>query len=202
MRRRQRNRDALYDDVEPVLPLGLPFVQTAVSEGLVRLAGSARPVSGVVSRRQDQPRCFSRRCRSRRLKARVADYFDAALSHEEIARLYMGAMKSSSGFVVRDARSVRDALLERSGPIDNGFIRFAYRPFDNRWLYWEAGHGLLGRPVPDYHASCVRGEYLVGYSAALGLAPRLVELTLVISKHIGDLNQMNSAALILCPNVA
>ena len=67
-------------------------------------------------------------------------------------------MKSSQDSAVRDARSVRDALLERSGPIDNGFIRFAYRPFDNRWLYWEAGHGLLGRPVPDYMPHVFEGN--------------------------------------------
>ena len=46
----------IYESIEPVLPLGLPFVQTGCQQGLVRLAGTARFVSGVVSRRQDQPR--------------------------------------------------------------------------------------------------------------------------------------------------
>ena len=59
-------------------------------------------------------------------------------------------MKSSSGFVVRDARAVRGALVARGGPKNTGFVRHVYRPFDTRWLYWEPGHGLLGRPVPDY----------------------------------------------------
>ena len=41
-------------------------------------------------------------------------------------------------------------MATRSGPNDAGFVRYAYRPFDNRWLYWEANGGLLDRPRPDY----------------------------------------------------
>ena len=52
--------DALYSEIEPVLPLGLPFVQTGGERRLVRLARAARPVSGVVPRRQDEPRRVSR----------------------------------------------------------------------------------------------------------------------------------------------
>ena len=48
-----------------------------------------------------------------RLKQRVADYFDADLGHEEIARRCPGVMKSTARF---DARAVRDALLKRGGP--------------------------------------------------------------------------------------
>ena len=79
---------------------------------------------------------------SDRLKTRIADYFDAGLSHEEITRRYPSVMKTTAGF---NARSVRDSLLSRGGPIEAGFIRFTYRPFDNRWLYWEADSGLLDR---------------------------------------------------------
>ena len=35
-------------------------------------------------------------------------------------------------------------------PDEDGFIRYAYRPFDTRWLYWESNSGLLDRPRPDY----------------------------------------------------
>ena len=96
-----------------------------------------------------------------RLKARVADYFDPDLSHEEITRRYPGAMKNSSGFAVRDARAVRDALLVRGGPTKDGFVRYTYRPFDVRWLYWETGRGLLGRPSPDYKPHAFDGNLLL-----------------------------------------
>ena len=39
---------------------------------------------------------------------------------------------------------------QRAGPDEAGFVRYAYRPFDTRWLYWEANGGLLDRPRPDY----------------------------------------------------
>ena len=84
-----------------------------------------------------------------RLKSRVADYFTVELSDAVIAQRYPIAMKSSSGFVVRDARSVRQSLVARGGPYQDGFVRHSYRPFDGRWLYWDVGKGLLGRPVPD-----------------------------------------------------
>ena len=42
-----------------------------------------------------------------------------------------------------DAHAVRAALLARGGPNEEGFVRFAYRPFDYRWLYWEADTKLL-----------------------------------------------------------
>ena len=61
-RRQRQPPDALYNGrFEPVLPLGLPFHANSGEQGLVRLAGAARPVPGVVSGRQDQPRRVSRR---------------------------------------------------------------------------------------------------------------------------------------------
>ena len=75
---------------------------------------------------------------------------------------YPVAVKSSSGFVVRDGRAVRDALLARGGPTESGFVRHAYRPFDTRWLYWETGHGLLGRPVPEYRPHVFAGNLWLG----------------------------------------
>ena len=128
-----------------------------------------------------------------RLRARVADYFNPDLSHEDIARRYPGAMKSSSGFVVRDARAVRDALLARGGPIETGFVRHAYRPFDNRWLYWEPGHGLLGRPVPDYRPHVFEGN--VWLSAAQHLRRGAEEPQACFTKHLGSLHLIERTAL-------
>ena len=139
--------ESLYEDVEPVLPLGLPFVRTAVSADWFSWPSlpDLFPVSfpGVKTSRDG----FLVDVDLDRLRARVADYFDPTLSHEEIARRYPAVMKTTAQF---DARAVRDALLKRGGPDESGLIRFAYRPFDTRWLYWEAGGGLLDRPRADY----------------------------------------------------
>ena len=70
--------------------------------------------------------------------------------HEDIARRYPGVMKTTAGF---NARKVRDALLACGGPDEGGFVRFAYRPFDNHCLYWEADGSVLDRSRPDYRPS-------------------------------------------------
>ena len=145
----------LYDSIEPVLPLGLPFVPMAVSEdwfGWPALP-DLFPVSfpGVKTSRDG----FLVDVDLDRLRARVADYFDAGLSHEEIARRYPAVMKPTARF---DARKVRDALLARGGPDEGGFIRYAYRPFDNRWLYWEAETKLLDEKRADYRPHVFEGN--------------------------------------------
>ncbi len=181
---------AVYAEVSPLLPLGLPFVQTAVSGDWFDWPAlpDLFPVSfpGVQTKRDS----FLIDIDLDRLKARISDYFNGDLSHEEIARRYPGAMKSSSGFVVRDARAVREALLARGGPNEDGFIRFAYRPFDNRWLYWESGHGLLGRPVPDYRPHVFQGnEWLVAQQK-----PRREWSPPQVLSHIGCLDLMDRGA--------
>ena len=176
---------ALYEGIEPVLPLGLPFVRTAVSESwfdwpaLPDLFPKSFP--GVKTSRDG----FLVDTDLDRLKARVADYFDAALSHEEIARRYPSVMKTTARF---DARKVRDALLARGGPDEAGFIRFAYRPFDNRWLYWEAETKLLDEKRADYQPHVFEGNLwlVLQNKARPDLSPPLV------ISNIGDLNQMNS----------
>ena len=96
-----------------------------------------------------------------RLKARVGAYFDENLSPEDIAGRYPSVTKTTARF---DARSVRDLLLRRGGPDESGFIRFAYRPFDNRWLYWEKDTSCSTRSVPTTDRMCSRGILWVGSS--------------------------------------
>ena len=85
--------------------------------------------------------------------------FDPGFSHEEIAQRYPRVMQSTQGF---NAPSVREALLQRGGPTEAGFVRHAYRPFDTRWLYWEAESGLLDRPRPEYQAHAFEGNLWLG----------------------------------------
>ena len=175
----------LYENIEPILPLGLPFAQTAVSKDWFDWPAlpDLFPVSfpGVKTSRDG----FLVDTDLDRLRARIGDYFDERLSHDEIARRYPGAMKVTARF---NARSVRDALLERGGPIDAGFIRFAYRPFDNRWLYWEAETKLLDEKRADYRPHVFEGNMwlVLQNKARPDLSPPLV------ISNIGDLNQMNS----------
>ena len=141
-----------------MLPLGLPFAAIAVSDGwsdwpaLPELFPKSYP--GVTTSRDS----FLVDVDLERLKARVKDYFNPALSHEEITRSYPSVMNSTAHF---DARAVREALLRRRGPNEAGFISYAHRPYDNRWLYWEADGGLLDRPRPDYRRHVFEGNMWV-----------------------------------------
>ena len=176
---------ALYDSFEPSLPLGLPFTRMAVSEGwhdwpsLTDLFPVSFP--GVKTSRDS----FLVDVDIDRLKARIADYFSPDVSHEEIARRYPTVMNEAARF---DARAVRDALLRRGGPVEAGFLRYSYRPFDSRWLYWEAETKLLDRPRPEYNSHVFSGNLwlVLQNKARPDLSPPLV------ISNIGDLNQMNS----------
>ena len=139
--------DAGYSELEPDLRLGLPFKQLAVSEHWFDWPALPElfPVSfpGVQTSRDP----FLVDIDLARLKARVADYFNVDLSHEDIARRYPSIMKATARF---EARRVRDTLLARGGPDNSGFVCHAYRPFDNRWLYWEGETKLLDEKRADY----------------------------------------------------
>ena len=146
---------ALYDALSPALPLGLPFVPMSVSDGWFDWPSlpSLFPVSfpGVTTSRDS----FLVDTDMDALERRVTDYFDPDLSHAEIARRYPAAMKRTARF---DARRVRDTLLARGGPTESGFIRYAYRPFDTRWLYWEADTKLLDEKRAEYKPHVFSGN--------------------------------------------
>ena len=173
----------LYESINPVLQLGLPFVRTAASKDWFDWPAlpDLFPVSfpGVKTSRDG----FLVDTDLDRLRTRVTDYFDATLSHEEIAQRYPAVMKTTTLF---NARRVRDALLKRGGPIDAGFIHFAYRPFDIRWLYWEEDSGLLDRPRADYRPHVFEGN--VWLSAAQHLRKGAEEPQACFAKYIGSLH--------------
>ena len=181
----------LYDAIEPVLPLGLPLIRTAVSEEYFDWPALPElfPVSfpGVKTDRDE----FLIDIDFDRLKARVFDYFDATLSHEDIARRYPAVMRNTSS-VRLDARAVRDARLEHGRPDETAFLRCAYRPFDNRWLYWEADAGLLARPRPDYRPHVFAGNLWL--SAAQHLRKGEAEPQACFTKHIGQLHLIERSA--------
>ena len=182
--------NALYSNIEPVLPLGLPFAETAVSADWFNWPTLPElfPVSfpGVKTSRDG----FLVDTDLDRLRARIGDYFDPTLSHEEIARRYPSVMKSTARF---DARAVRDALLCRGGPDEAGFIRYAYRPFDTRWLYWEADGSLLDRPRPDYMLHVFEGNMWL--SAAQHLRKGADEPQTWFTRDLGSLHLIERGAL-------
>ena len=122
---------ALYDAVEPVMPLGLPFAEVAVNwdwsewPSLPELFPTSFP--GVKTSHDSLVVDID----LDKLKARIQAYFDSGEA-------------------------------QRAGPDEAGFVRHAYRPFDTRWLYWEADSKLLDRPRPKYNLHVFDGNLWLG----------------------------------------
>ena len=173
----------LYAGVAPSLSLGLPFADLAVSDSwqewpaLTDLFPTSFP--GVKTSRDG----FLVDVDLDGLKQRMADYFNADLSHEDITRRYPGVMKATTQF---DAQAVRDALLKRGGPAVDGFVRYAYRPFDIRWLYWEPDSALLDRPRAEYKPHVFDGN--LWFSAVPRLRRDAAEAQSALTMHLASLH--------------
>ena len=181
-----------YDLLTPDLSLGLPFAPVVVADGwhtwpsLPDLFPTSFP--GVHTGRDR----FLIDIDLDRLKARIANYFNRTLTNDEIASFYPAAMRNSSAFSVSDSRLVREALLNRGGPIESGFVRDSYRPFDNRWLYWEDDRRLLTAPAPDYWPHVFEDN--VWLSSAQHLRKGELEPQACIAKHVGSFHLIERGA--------
>ena len=179
--------EKLYAGVVPVLSLGLPFADLAVSNGwekwpaLPELFPTSFP--GVKTSRDG----FLVDVDLDRLQRRVGDYFNDDLSHDDIDRRYPGVMKSSARF---NARAVRDALVKRGGPAEGGFVRYAYRPYDNRWLYWEGETKLLDEKRADYKSHVFESNLWL----AVQQKPRREWGSLQVIPNLGCLDLMDRGA--------
>lgn len=135
-----------YELLSPPTALGLPFLPTGSQSDYVEWPAlpALMPVSfpGVKTSRDDFVVDIDRA----RLIDRMTTYFNPNVSHAEMRRIAPGAMESTGRF---RAEQVRDALRGR-GFLPDRVVRYAYRPFDNRWLYWEPETKLLDEKRPEY----------------------------------------------------
>ena len=181
--------DSGYSTVKPSLQLGLPFKPMAVSDGWhdwppltelfpVQFSGVNTNRDGFVVDVDLAP-----------LRAGITDYFNPGFSHEEFARRHPVAMLPRARY---NPGAVRDMLLARGGPTEAGFIRYAYRPFDTRWLYWEADTKLLNEKRPDYRPHVFEGN--VWLSTAPHLRKDATEPQACITRHMACLHLIERGA--------
>lgn len=145
---------APYQTLTPAAELGFPFLPSRVSSGYA--AWPALPglfpasFPGVKTSRDD----FLVDTDRDRLLARLQAYFDPAVSHTEMRRLDPGVMADTARF---KGEAVRDTLRKR-GLLPANIIRYCYRPFDKRWLYWEPETKLLDEKRSDYFPQVFEGN--------------------------------------------
>ena len=96
----------------------------------------------------------------KQLESRMGSYFDPTVSHQDMATICGQAMADTTTFKASDTRE----YLQKRGILNSGFVRFAYRPFDQRWLYWEPETRLLDRNRADYVKHVFEGN-ITGASA-------------------------------------
>ena len=136
-----------YEVLQPELKLGLPFKPCAVTAAYFasplfpELFCTAFP--GVKTSRDDLLVDIDRDA----LVARMQAYFDPEISAEEMMRILPRSMEEGARFQARQTR----AYLVKRGFKPEFIVRYAYRPFDLRWLYWEPETKLLDEKRSDYY---------------------------------------------------
>jgi hypothetical protein len=147
-----------WADVTPVPKLGLPFAPTLVGVEYTAwpTLPELMPVSfpGVQSKRDDLVVDIDRP----RLEQRIKSYFDPNISDAEMERICPAALHTTNKAF--DLRRTRRRLIER-GYLPSFIVRYCYKPFDVRWIYWEPEEDLLGRKSPELFRNTFRGNTLL-----------------------------------------
>lgn len=179
--------DQLYRKLEPEAQLGLPFKPSTLGvdyrtwKQLPELFPKSFP--GVKTSRDDVVVDVDRQ----RLEARMTAYFDANISDEEMSRIAPDAMKSTNRF---NAITTRQTLQGR-GFLTENVVRYFYRPFDVRWLYWEPETKLLDEKRADYWPHVFEGNLWIEGRSKI---PQLAFDRGLATPHMGD-NMGNGLSL-------
>lgn len=146
-----------YQEIVPSPEIGLPFMPRTVSDDyfawklLPALFPSYFP--GVITGRDSVFVSIDREP----LVHRITAYFDPAVSHEQMKKIAPKIMTDANRF---KAIPVREQLLTR-GYLPEYLVRFCYRPFDMRWIYWEPETKLLVEKSPDFFPQAAGENFFI-----------------------------------------
>jgi hypothetical protein len=144
----------VYTTLKPRVEVGLPFFPVKTDSSFFKwpLLPDLFPASfpGVKTSRDDFLVDVDRDALTRRME----EYFDLKVSHEEMRRIAPSVMENTAQF---RAELVRDELRKR-GLLKKSIVRYCYRPFDIRWLYWEPQTDLLDRKRTEYFLQVFEGN--------------------------------------------
>lgn len=88
------------------------------------------------------------------LLQRVQMYFDNSVSAAEFSKKFPEVMTGTSRY---DPIKTRSYLANR-GIILKNIVKYCYRPFDIRWVYWEPETKLLGEKSPFLFPNIFKGN--------------------------------------------
>jgi hypothetical protein len=146
--------NARYTIITPTANLGFPFIPANVGKGyddwpsLAELFPTFFP--GVKTSRDRLLVDFDRRV----LTERMQSFFSPELSYEEWHEQNPGLAAETARF---DPESARTYLVRRGFKPEN-IVRYQYRPFDVRWVYWEPETKLLDEKRSSYFQLVRRGN--------------------------------------------
>lgn len=131
--------------VKPVSALGLPFRAMATEANYTAWppVDELFPVSfpGVKTSRDDDLVAMDRA----ELESRIGQYYDPELDAKDLHQVCPRLVTDASRF---DAKATRKSLLKR-GLLKTNFVKYDYRPFDRRVVYWEPTTKLLDEKRPE-----------------------------------------------------
>ncbi|MFI5057257.1 MAG: type ISP restriction/modification enzyme [Candidatus Acidiferrales bacterium] len=135
-----------YKTLKPTLGLGLSFLPATVSKSYADWPPltSLTPVSfpGIKTSRDKFLIDFDKDTLVRRMQF----FFDPTVSYDDWKASNSGLTEKTNRF---DPAAVRQYLVKRKF-LPQYILRYQYRPFDSRWLYWEPETDLLDRKREDY----------------------------------------------------
>jgi hypothetical protein len=144
----------LYEELTPPLALGLPFIPAQVARGYISwpLLPDLFPNSspGVNTSRDLDLVAIDLPVLENRLKA----YFDKDLDDRDVKAITPSLMTASRRY---DPIATRRHLLDR-GVVSGYFVKYCYRPFDGRHVYWHPETKLLDEKREDLFAAVREGE--------------------------------------------
>ncbi|MBI5383713.1 MAG: N-6 DNA methylase [Verrucomicrobia bacterium] len=146
--------DRAYSKLKPAAKLGLVFVPALVGRAYLKWPKLPEllPVSfpGVKTSRDEVLVEIQRDD----LETRMRRYFDPKVSDEEVRLFAPCLMEKTKRFDPKKTRESLRTLGMSSGKV----VRYAYRPFDSRWVYWHPATKLLDEKRADYFKQVFAGN--------------------------------------------
>ena len=150
----ERFSPQLYDKLTPARPLGLPFRPLGTEQDYLTWPTLAdifvTTFPGVFTARD----CLVVDIDENQLRKRMLAFFDVEVSHEEMRAICPQAMEKANRY---EPIPTREQLRKR-GFLPDKILRYVYRPFDLRWLYWEPETKLLNEKRTEYVGNVFEGN--------------------------------------------